>query len=239
MMHPPLARPFEQHGGMMSETPVVGPQPILIVDDESSHLSILSQILDKSIAACRLNVSSSYDHAQEQIRTQRYHAVLSNVRFAGMQDFSLIRLNQSFQPSTPFIVTAGQEDADLASEALKRGSVDLIASPLDEHEATVVIQMALWLYQLRRTIERKEEHLAVLRRQWEMLSRIVPQDVERATHVERDLRNEEHALESCTQRMGEIENSLRLLIGAAKQLEEGSHERAWERLHSLVKKSTS
>src|SRR4030095_5153499 len=88
--------------------------------------------------------------AEEQIRTKRYHTVLSNVRFAGMRDFSLIRLNQSVQPSTPFIVTAAPEDADLASEALKRGSVDWIPTPFNEHEATAVVQLGLWLFQLRR-----------------------------------------------------------------------------------------
>jgi FixJ family two-component response regulator len=220
---------------MVTNTPLGGPQPILIVDDEAPHLSALSQILDKHIVACHFNLSCTYDQAQEHIRTNRYHAVLSNVRFAGMRDFALIHLNQSFQPSTPFILIAGQEDAGLTSVALTRGSVDLITTPFDEHEATVVVQMALWLYQLRQTIEHKEEHLAVLRRQCEMLSRIIPEDVERAKHVARDLRYEEQTLASCMKTMREIEKSLRLLGGAAQKLEEGSRERAWTRLHSLLK----
>jgi FixJ family two-component response regulator len=224
---------------METSTPIGGPQPILIVDDEPAHLSTLPQILDRSVHFCHFNLSSSYDHAGEQIRTKRYHAVLSNVRLAGMRDFGLIHLNQVVQPSTPFIVTAGPQDAELASEALKRGSIDLIPTPLDEHEATVVVQMALWLFQLRRTIEHKEEHLAVLRRQREMLTRILPQELERAQHVERDLRNEEATLASCTKAVDGIEHSLRLLIRAAKNLEESSHKQAWARLRSLVSKSKS
>ena len=37
---------------------------------------------------CQFSLSSSYDQAEEQIGTKRYHAVLSNVRFTGMRDFS-------------------------------------------------------------------------------------------------------------------------------------------------------
>ncbi|HTL61374.1 MAG TPA: response regulator [Nitrospira sp.] len=219
---------------MASNTPIGGPHPILIIDDELTHLSTLPQILERRVAECHFNLSSSYEQAREQIRTKRYHAVLSNARFAGMRDFSLIHLNQSFQPSTPFIVTARREDADLISEALRRGSVDLIAAPFDEQEAAAVVQIALWLYQLRRTIEHKEEHLAVLRRQCEMLARILPHELERAQHVERDLRDEEQSLASCTTTMGQVETSLRLLIRAAQKLEDGSRQRAWERLHSLI-----
>ena len=210
---------------MARNAPVGGPQPILIVDDILPHLSTLPQILDKSVAACHFDLSSSYEHAQDQIRTKRYHAVLSNVRYAAMRNFSLIDLNQSFQPSTQFIVTASQKEGELASEALKRSSVDLITTPFDEHEATAVVQIALWLYQLRRTIEHKEERLAVLRRQREMLSRILPHDLERAQDVERDLRSEGKSLD--------------LLIGAARKLAQGSHQRAWATLHSLLKKSQS
>src|SRR5689334_7027103 len=218
---------------MASNIPIGGPHPILIVDDEVSHLSTLPQILRSWVEECQFSLSSSYDQAQELIRTQRYHAVLSNVRFAGMRDFSLIRLNQSFQPSAPFIVTARREEADLISEALRRGSVDLIATPFDEQEAAAVVQIALWLYQLRRTIEHKEEHLAILRRQCEMLARILPHALERAKHVERDLQDEEQSLASCTTTMQEVERTLRSLIGAARKLEEGSRERAWARLNSL------
>jgi FixJ family two-component response regulator len=219
---------------MASDTPIGGPHPILIVDDELSHLSALPQILARS-AECDFKLSSSYDQAEEQIRTSRYHAVLSNVRFAGMQDFSLLHLSQSFQPSAPFIVTARREDAHLTSEALRRGSVDLIAAPFDEQEAAAVVQMALWLYQVRRTIEHKEEHLAILRRQSEMLARILPHELERAKHVEQDLRDEEQTLASCTTAMHKVERSLRLLIGAAHKLEEGSRQRARARLHALLK----
>jgi FixJ family two-component response regulator len=218
---------------MAPNTPIGGPHPILIVDDELSHLSTLPQILERRVAECQCSLSSSYDQAQEQIRTKRYHAVLSNVRFAGMRDFSLLHLNQSFQPSAPFIVTARREEADLTSEALRRGSVDLIAVPFDEQEAPAVVQIALWLYQLRRTIEHKEEHLAILRRQCEMLTRILPHELERAKHVERDLQNEEESLASCTTTMQAVEKTLRSLIGAAQKLEDGSRERAWARLDSL------
>jgi DNA-binding NtrC family response regulator len=128
---------------MVPSTLLGGPQPILVVDDESSHLSTLPQFLEEYVPWCHFNLSWSYDQAEEQIRTKRYHTVLSNVRFAGMRDFSLIRLNQSVQPSTPFIVTAAPEDADLASEALKRGSVDWIPTPFNEHEATTVVQLGL------------------------------------------------------------------------------------------------
>jgi PleD family two-component response regulator len=218
-----------------ADPPIGGPQSILIVDDEPPRLSTLSQILDKNIVACRFNLSCSYDQAREHIRTNRYHAVLSHVRFAGMRDFDLLQLNRSFQVGTPFIVIASQDDAALTSEALTRGSLDLITTPFNEYETTVVVQMALWLYQLRRTIEHKEEHLAVLRRQCEMLTRILPQEVERAQDVERDLRDEEQSLASCTTTMRAIETSLRLLTGAAQKLEEGSRERAWARLVSLWK----
>lgn len=220
---------------MASNVPIGGPQPILIVDDELSHLSTLPEILRRRLDECQFSLSSSYEQAQEQIRTKSYHAVLSNVRFAGMRDFSLLHLNQSFQPSAPFIVTARQDEADLISEALKRGSVDVIVAPFEEQEAAAVVQIALWLFQLRRTIEHKEEHLAILRRQCEMLARILPHELERAKHVERDLQDEEQSLESCTAAMQEVERTLRSLIGAARKLEEGSRERAWARLNSLKK----
>jgi DNA-binding response OmpR family regulator len=218
---------------MASNIPIGGPHPILIVDDELSHLSTLPQILRSRLDECHFSLSSSYDQAQEQIRTKRYHAVLSNVRFARMHDFSLLRLNQSFQPSAPFIVTARREEADLSSEALRRGSVDVIAAPFDERQAAAAMQLALWLFQLRRTIEPKEEHLAILRRQCEMLARILPHDWERAKHVEQDLQEEELSLESCTATMQEIERTLRSLMGAARILEEGSRERALARLNQL------
>lgn len=220
---------------MASNVPIGGPQPILIVDDELSHLSTLPEILRRRLDECQFSLSSSYEQAQEQIRTKNYHAVLSNVRFAGMRDFSLLHLNQTFQPSAPFIVTARQDEADLISEALKRGSVDVIVAPFEEQEAAAVVQIALWLFQLRRTIEHKEEHLAILRRQCEMLARILPHELERAKHVERDLQDEEQSLESCTATMQEVERTLRSLIGAARKLEEGSRERAWARLNSLKK----
>lgn len=220
---------------MMASNIIGGPHPILIVDNELSHLSLLPQILRRRVDECQFTLSSSYDQAQEQIRTKRYHAVLSNVRFAGMRDFSLIHLNQSFQPSAPFIVTARAEEADLTSEALRRGSVDLIAAPFEEQEAAAVVQIALWLFQLRRTIEHKEEHLAILRRQCEMLARILPHELERAKHVERDLHDEEQSLESCAKTMQEVERTLRSLTGAARKLEEGSRERAWARLNQLKK----
>jgi DNA-binding NtrC family response regulator len=100
--------------------------------------------------------------AIEQLPLSRFDLVIFNVRLAGLGNFFLQQKHQMLHPYTPFIVTAGAEDYQLARRARNNGAFDIITAPLIPRDAISTVRVACKLRSLRLSKDRLSSELKLL-----------------------------------------------------------------------------
>ena len=106
-----------------------GQVDILVVDDDTSHCTILQALL----RGWGYQVSLAYNGLQalEQIRQRVFDLVLCDIRMAEMDGIETLKEIKAYNPSIPVLIMTAYSSVDTAVEALKSGAVDYLIKPLD------------------------------------------------------------------------------------------------------------
>ena len=229
-----LSTPLQGETGMevSGQSPSVNglpPYVVLLAETDSKVLNNLPQALTTTYPDLSVDVCSSRDHALAKLATGSYHAIIANAHLAVMDDQFLLRYQQTVQPYVPFLVSTEASERALAEQALKSGALNLLVQPIDAEQIQNTIRPALWLFQIRLTIHRRQEHARKLR------ERLTISSISSAHRkgIEQNLRDVEDVYSSCLRAVDQIESSLRYLQETAADLEREAHERGHRALGLL------
>ncbi len=114
---------------------------ILIVDDDSGHLSMLSTL----ISGWGFEVSKAEDGAEavEAVRKTPFDAVLMDVRMAVMDGISALREIKEYNPAVPVLIMTAYSSVEAAVSAIKAGAYDYLTKPLDFDALKFTLERAL------------------------------------------------------------------------------------------------
>ena len=99
-------------------------QPILVVEDDVALLDAIGRTFreaGRSVVAC-----SSFEEGRRALRTQRFAAVLTDVRLGAFNGLQLAVIARDLQPDMPLIVYSGFDDPVLRAEAEHLRAVYLV-----------------------------------------------------------------------------------------------------------------
>jgi len=104
---------------------------ILVVDDEPAILFAYRKLIERDGLA--VDISMTLEEAITQIRTQRYLAVIADLRLAGTDNgdgLEILRVIQSEHPDTKTILATGYGDNDVENEARTLGAAYYFKKPV-------------------------------------------------------------------------------------------------------------
>jgi signal transduction histidine kinase len=132
---------------------------ILIVDDNSTNLSVLSQALKQLGLKVRMamNGIAALNIAQQQSP----ELILLDVQMPEMDGFetcSRLKANPLTE-NIPIIFTTALADTDSKVEGLSLGAVDYITKPFEEQEVLARVKVHLQIRHLTKTLEEKNAQL--------------------------------------------------------------------------------
>ncbi|MGD1860385.1 MAG: sensor histidine kinase [Leptolyngbyaceae cyanobacterium] len=126
---------------------------ILVVDDNSTNLSMLSEVLDE--AGLHYRVAMDGKSALALVERNRPDLILLDVQMPGIDGFETCRRlkeNPDFQ-SIPVIFTTALTDTDSKAKAFSLGAIDYIPKPFDQAEVLSRVKVHLELNRLRQSLE--------------------------------------------------------------------------------------
>jgi DNA-binding NtrC family response regulator len=114
---------------------------ILVVEDDPSHLEILTRHLER----CGYRVEAAESAEQALSRFSRFapHLVLSDLRMPGMSGFELLRKLKADAPDVTVVLMTAFDDMQTAIDAMKEGAYDYLVKPLDLERLEAILGSAL------------------------------------------------------------------------------------------------
>ncbi len=128
---------------------------ILIVDDNSTNLSVLSQALKS--AGYKIRAVMDGESAITQVERQQPDLILLDVQMPGIDGFETCRRLKA-NPTTqhvPVIFTTALTDVDSKVKGLSLGAVDYITKPFEQEEVLARVKIHLQLKALNETLEQR------------------------------------------------------------------------------------
>ncbi len=128
---------------------------ILIVDDNSTNLSVLSQALKS--ASYKIRAVMDGESAITQVERQQPDLILLDVQMPGIDGFETCRRLKA-NPTTqhiPVIFTTALTDVDSKVKGLSLGAVDYITKPFEQEEILARVKIHLQLKVLNETLEQR------------------------------------------------------------------------------------
>jgi DNA-binding NarL/FixJ family response regulator len=139
------------------------PPRVLLLENHPLLRECLPALLKEQIPGIAMERCSSVYEAIQQLPFFTYNLVISNVRLAELGNFFLLREHRMLHSRTPFIVTAGVRDHELARRARGNGAFDIITAPLVPDDAVSTVKVAHKMCELRMTRDLLRKELGVLR----------------------------------------------------------------------------
>jgi two-component system C4-dicarboxylate transport response regulator DctD len=115
---------------------------VLIVDDDHALLEALRDTLNLRLPKTEVHAIDSPKRALELLKTQRFRAIISDMRMPGMTGLELLRQVQEVQPQASFMLITGRGDLKLADEAFRNGAFDFIQKPFERCEFVDLLKTA-------------------------------------------------------------------------------------------------
>ncbi|WNZ27372.1 response regulator [Leptolyngbya sp. NK1-12] len=145
--------------------PVASNGFILIVDDNSTNLSVLTEAL--SGAGLDFRVAMNGESALALVERHRPELILLDVQMPGIDGFETCRRLKA-NPATqaiPVIFTTALADRDSKAQGFSLGAVDYIPKPFDQTEVLARLRVHLQLKQLTESLEEQvRERTAALQK---------------------------------------------------------------------------
>jgi DNA-binding NtrC family response regulator len=115
---------------------------ILIIDDERSIRSTLSEIL--GFEGYTISEASDGNEAIKKITAGGpYDCILCDIKMPKADGIEVLEKAKMLMPDTPFIVISGHGNIDTAVEAVKKGAFDYISKPPDLNRLLITIRNAM------------------------------------------------------------------------------------------------
>lgn len=115
---------------------------ILIIDDERSIRSTLSEIL--GFEGYTISEASDGSEAIKKISAGGpYDCILCDIKMPKADGIEVLEKAKVLMPDTPFIVISGHGNIDTAVEAVKKGAFDYISKPPDLNRLLITIRNAM------------------------------------------------------------------------------------------------
>lgn len=115
---------------------------ILIVDDERSIRSTLSEIL--GFEGYTISEATDGQDAIKKISEGvAYDCILCDIKMPKADGIEVLEKAKELVPDTPFIVISGHGNIDTAVEAVKKGAYDYISKPPDLNRLLITIRNAM------------------------------------------------------------------------------------------------
>ena len=115
---------------------------ILIIDDERSIRSTLSEIL--GFEGYTISEASDGSEAIKKISAGGpYDCILCDIKMPKADGIEVLEKAKMLMPDTPFIVISGHGNIDTAVEAVKKGAFDYISKPPDLNRLLITIRNAM------------------------------------------------------------------------------------------------
>jgi two-component system C4-dicarboxylate transport response regulator DctD len=103
---------------------------ILIIDDDPAGLLALSEALHRRIAETTVETALDVHAALDLLNQKDFHVVLSDVRMAGLDGFTLLNQVRERWPEISVILMTGG-GGERAKEALRHGAYAFIEKPIN------------------------------------------------------------------------------------------------------------
>ncbi len=113
---------------------------VLLVDDDESFGSVLSDELRRSNH--QVHLSKSAEEAHAVLLERAFDVVLLDLQLPGMDGLAALQMIKEIRPSTEVIVLTGYGSVDSAVEAMRAGAHDFLAKPCPLNQIETVIQKA-------------------------------------------------------------------------------------------------
>jgi len=120
---------------------------ILLVDDDTTALDLMCDILSEK--GYDVDISSSVNEAIEKLKSQHYHALITDLKMPGKSGIKLLEYMVSTYPDIPVIMLTAYGTVQTAVEALKKGAFDYIAKPVQLEELAMALDKAINHFRLR------------------------------------------------------------------------------------------
>ncbi len=120
---------------------------ILLVDDDTTALDLMCEILSEK--DYEVDTSSSVDEAIEKLKSQHYHALITDLKMPGKSGIELLEYVVGTYPDIPVIMLTAYGTIQTAVEALKKGAFDYIAKPVQLEELALALEKAISHFRLR------------------------------------------------------------------------------------------
>ncbi|MGD1905099.1 MAG: response regulator [Leptolyngbyaceae cyanobacterium] len=126
---------------------------ILVVDDNPTNLSVLSDVLSE--AGYRFRVAMDGSSALTLVDRSQPELILLDVQMPGVDGFEVCRRlkNNPRTQSIPVIFATAAADAESKAKGFAVGAVDYIPKPFQEGEILARVRVHLQLKQLTDTLE--------------------------------------------------------------------------------------
>lgn len=136
-------------------------EPILIVDDESSLLSLLQDSLGQ--AGFRCVTAGGGEEALRLVRERHFPVVLTDLYMpGGPSGLELIQAIRALDPTVNCIVMTAFASVESAIEALQLGAYDFLRKPFRQQELHAALHRALDHARLRKEVETYRANLEKL-----------------------------------------------------------------------------
>ena len=123
------------------------PGKILIIDDDSSILSIIETILSEEPDLEIKSLENPLD-ALQHISTQEVNVILTDIKLPGMTGIELLERVGKFNPGIQVILMTGYLEAEVMRRAIQLGAFDFLHKPFDYNELILTVRQALEKYRL-------------------------------------------------------------------------------------------
>ena len=133
---------------------------ILIVDDEAHIRTLLRRFLEREGHECV--TAHSADEAWEQLRTNSFELVLSEVNMPETSGLELAPRIAEEYPDTPVVMVTGVDDPAVATMAVEAGAYGYIIKPFVPNEIVIGVAGALRRRELELSNRRHQEELEAL-----------------------------------------------------------------------------
>ncbi|HIJ55262.1 MAG TPA: sigma-54-dependent Fis family transcriptional regulator [Deltaproteobacteria bacterium] len=130
---------------------------ILVVDDDSSHRTMLRTL----IGGWGYGVQEADDGstAVEAVKEQPFDLVLMDIRMLKVSGIEALETIKSVNPAIPVVIMTAFSSVETAVEALKKGAYDYLTKPLDFEKLKITIQRAMEHINLKEENRRLRESL--------------------------------------------------------------------------------
>ena len=125
---------------------------ILIVDDDSGHLTMLNTVL--SSLGHKVEKAIDGEEAIQAAQANPYDLILMDVRMSNVDGIEALQRIKEINPSIPIIIMTAYSSVDKAVAAMKLGAYDYLTKPLNFDELKITLDRAM--NHLRLCLENQE-----------------------------------------------------------------------------------